>query len=155
MVISPELITNPSKIFIGANVIIHPGARILCITDFHGQQYNPIIKIGNDVKIQQGLHMSCADEIEIQNGVTIAQYVGIFDIDHNFHDTTKPIHAQGITAKKILIGQNSFIGKGTVIMGGTKIGKNCVVGANSVVRGAFPDYSVLSGSPAKILYKLN
>ena len=35
--------------------------------------------------------------------------------------------------------------------------KNCVVGANSLVKGQFPDYSVIAGSPAKIIkrYDIN
>ena len=31
------------------------------------------------------------------------------------------------------------------------MGRHCVVGTNSVVRGHFPDYSVIVGIPAKIV----
>lgn len=43
----------------------------------------------------------------------------------------------------------------SVVLGGTKIGNNCIIAANSVVRGVFPDNSVLAGSPAKIVKRYN
>ena len=36
----------------------------------------------------------------------------------------------------------------STILPGTMLGKHCVVGANSVVRGVFPDYCVIVGTPA-------
>lgn len=36
------------------------------------------------------------------------------------------------------------------------LGKQCIVGANAVVlKGKYPDYSVLAGIPAKIIRELN
>ena len=57
--------------------------------------------------------------------------------------------------KETTIGENCFIGMGAAIMPGTVLGKQCVVGANSVVKGTFPDYCVIVGSPAKIVKKYN
>lgn len=42
-----------------------------------------------------------------------------------------------------------------VILGGTSIGNNCVVAANSVLRGNYPDNSVIAGSPAIIIKRYN
>lgn len=151
IILSPEFISNPSYIELGENVIIHPNARILCVKEFKGKSFHPSIKIGNNVKIQQGVHIACAGKILIEDGVTIGQYVRIFDIDHTYHDTSKPIHSQPIYAGKVIIGKNSFIGTGSVIMSGAKIGKNCIVGANAVVKGHFADQIVLGGIPAKVI----
>ena len=52
-----------------------------------------------------------------------------------------------------VIEDNCFIGYGAVILAGTHLGKHCVVGANSVVRGNFPDNTLLAGSPARVLKK--
>ena len=57
--------------------------------------------------------------------------------------------------KDTIIGENCFIGYGVAIQAGTKLGKQCIVGANAVVRGDFPDYSVIAGVPAKIIRKYN
>lgn len=54
---------------------------------------------------------------------------------------------------KIVIGNNVFIGINSIILSNTSIGDNCIVGAGSVVRGKFPENSVLAGNPAQIVSK--
>jgi acetyltransferase-like isoleucine patch superfamily enzyme len=54
---------------------------------------------------------------------------------------------------KVKIGNNVFIGDNCTILPNTSIGDNCVVGAGSVVRGKFPENSVIIGNPAKIVMK--
>lgn len=56
---------------------------------------------------------------------------------------------------KIKIGNNVFIGNNSTILPNTVIGDNCIVGAGSVVRGKFPDNSVIFGNPAKVVLKMN
>jgi acetyltransferase-like isoleucine patch superfamily enzyme len=56
---------------------------------------------------------------------------------------------------KIKIGNNVFIGINCTILPNTAIGDNCIVGAGSVVRGKFPENSVIVGNPAKILMRMN
>jgi len=56
---------------------------------------------------------------------------------------------------KIKIGNNVFIGNNCTILPNTVIGNNCVVGAGSVVRGKFPDNSVIFGNPAKNVLNMN
>jgi acetyltransferase-like isoleucine patch superfamily enzyme len=36
-------------------------------------------------------------------------------------------------------------------MPGAKIGKGCIVSAYSMVKGDFPDFSIISGNPAKVI----
>lgn len=56
---------------------------------------------------------------------------------------------------KIIIGNNVFIGINCTILPNTIIGNNCIVGAGSVVRGKFPDDSVIIGNPAKAVMKMS
>lgn len=42
----------------------------------------------------------------------------------------------------------------STILAGTSIGNNCIIGANSLVKGNFPDNSVIVGNPAKIVCTL-
>lgn len=54
------------------------------------------------------------------------------------------------------IGDNCYIGTGTVILGPIHIGDNVTIGANSTVTKDVPDNVVIAGSPAKIIkYKDN
>jgi acetyltransferase-like isoleucine patch superfamily enzyme len=56
---------------------------------------------------------------------------------------------------KIVIGNNVFIGINCTILPNTTIGNNCIVGAGSVLRGKFPDDSVIVGNPAKVVMKMS
>lgn len=49
----------------------------------------------------------------------------------------------------ISIGNNVYIGLNTTILAGTKIGDRCIIGACSLVKGEFPDNSVIAGVPAR------
>jgi acetyltransferase-like isoleucine patch superfamily enzyme len=56
---------------------------------------------------------------------------------------------------KIKIGNNVFIGNNCTILPNTVIGDNCIVGAGSIVRGQFPENSVIVGNPAKVLMPMS
>lgn len=49
------------------------------------------------------------------------------------------------------IGAYSFVGPHSVIMPGTKIGKGSIIAAYSYVSGEFPDFSIITGNPAKVV----
>jgi carbonic anhydrase/acetyltransferase-like protein (isoleucine patch superfamily) len=54
------------------------------------------------------------------------------------------------------IGDESLIGIGATVLNNARIGKNCLVGAGSLVTEgkAFPDGSLIMGSPAKVVRQL-
>lgn len=52
---------------------------------------------------------------------------------------------------EIKIGDNVFIGINCTILPNTLVGTNCIIGAGSIVRGTFPDNSVIVGNPAKVV----
>jgi acetyltransferase-like isoleucine patch superfamily enzyme len=64
---------------------------------------------------------------------------------------------QGITTHndQVTIGDETWIGINTVIMGNVTIGKHCVIGANSVVYKDIPDYCFAAGNPARIVKMLD
>lgn len=51
--------------------------------------------------------------------------------------------------RPIEIGNNVFVGLGSIIMPGTIIGDNVIIGAGSVVRGKVESDCILVGNPAK------
>ncbi len=55
------------------------------------------------------------------------------------------------------IGDNSLIGMGAIILNGAKIASNCLVGAGALVTEgkAFPERSLIMGSPAKAIRVLD
>ncbi len=107
-----------------------------------------------DTEIYKGVYIgpqcnigSCIIEKNtlIASGVHIMSGTG----QHNFDDLNVPIQQQGGQYEKIKIGEDSWIGNGSLIM--ANIGKKCIIGAGSVVTKDIPDYSIAVGNPAKVI----
>lgn len=145
----PVIIKGSRKIFIGKYVRIYPQVRM----ETHGE--NGVIKIQDDVSIGQNVHITSSSNLVIGKSTTILANVFITNIDHDYEEIGVHILKQKYIIKETQIGENCFIGIGACIQAGTILGKQCVVGANSVVKGAFPDYSVIVGSPARIVKRYN
>ena len=54
-------------------------------------------------------------------------------------------------AKPITIGNNVWIGAGTIVLAGVEIGDNTVIGAGSVVTKSIPSNVVAVGVPCKVM----
>ena len=95
------------------------------------------IRIGNRTNIQDAsvLHSDVGMPLTIGCGVTVGHKAML-------HGCT--------------VGDDSLIGIGAVVLNGAKIGKGCLVGAGALVTEdkAFPDGSMIIGSPAKLVRSL-
>ncbi|MDK9728562.1 acyltransferase [Vibrio sp. D415a] len=151
-----SIIISPIKLSyfgtnIGERVYIAHHSRIEVIKQNHDDFYDPKIIIEDDVRIEQRLHLTCANKVKICKGTSILFDVMITDIDHDYRKVGEYIKDQSFIVNSTTIGEGCFIGSGAKINAGTTLGKQCIVGANSVVRGEFPDYSVIVGAPARII----
>jgi len=109
------------------------------------------ISIGNNVYLGEYSVLTSNQEIEIGDNVLISPHNDIVDFNHIYQDQDIPINQQGITAKKITIEEDVWIGAGCRILRGVTIGKGAVVGAGSVVTKDVPSYHVVVGNPAKTI----
>ncbi|KIM06028.1 MAG: acetyltransferase [Sulfurovum sp. AS07-7] len=150
MIKKPLLLTF-EFISVGDRVIIWDDARIEGIHYYAGKTFNPHIVLEDGVSLQQRCHITAADTLVIGKNTMISFDVSIQDTDHEYENLSMPIGNQPLRVKKTSIGENCFIGSGAKIQAGTILGRHCVVGTNAVVRGTFPDYSVIVGVPAKIV----
>lgn len=144
----PIFLKGLRNVFIGKKVRILPHLRM----ETHK---GGTIRIDDDVVISQNVHLTSAGNLIIGKSSLILANVFITNIDHDYTEIGVHVLKQKITVKETLIGENCFIGMGAAVMAGTVLGKQCIVGANAVVRGVFPDYCVIVGSPAKIIKKYN
>lgn len=152
LLMKPYMITNPKYIEIGNNVIIRGYSRIEAVVYDGHKYFNPVIKIGEGVQIEQFFHVGACEYVEIGEHVLIAGRVFITDHNHSFEDINKPVSAQGIKSEgRVIIGKNCWLGEGAVILPGVKIGINSIIGANTVVTGNVPDYSIVAGNPGKVI----
>lgn len=150
-VIESPLYLTPDNIILHNHVYIYKNCRIEGVKKYGGVSFNPIIIFYDQVSVQQNLHLTCATRIEIGKNTAIAANVTITDIHHPYDDINIPIEKQAIQTREVIVGENCKIYNNAVILPGTTIGKHCTVGANSIVSGSYPDYSVIVGSPAKII----
>ena len=111
------------------------------------------VRIGRGSEIGERFRISIANSLEIGEKVLLSPNVYITDCDHEYRNIDVPVIEQGIVQKgqAVSIGDGSYIGINTVIVGNVKIGKHCVIGANSVVTKDVPDYSVAVGIPARVI----
>lgn len=112
------------------------------------------MKIGEDCRLNTFSFSTEPYLIEIGDHVAIAAGTEIITHDGAvwcFRDVIENADVFG----KIKIGNNVFIGDNCTILPNTIIGNNCIIGAGSVVRGKFPDDSVIIGNPAKVVLKMS
>lgn len=104
--------------------------------------------VGSDFQMEKGCNIDANFPwlIEIGNNVTFASNVCLLAHDGS---TKKLVGFSKVG--KVSIGDNVFIGYGSIVMPNVRIGNGCVVGANSVVTRSLPDGVVAAGSPAKVL----
>lgn len=140
----PIFLLGTKRVSLGNRVRIYPHIRM----ETHNTGK---IEIQDNVSIGQGLHITAGGHLIIGKNTTISSNVLITDIDHEFHELNTHIMDQPLNIKETIVGDNCFIGAGAKILPGTRLGKQCIIGANSVVKGNFPDYSVIVGIPAKII----
>lgn len=98
---------------------------------------NDRIRIGRNSNVQDGsvLHTDRGIELVVEDGVTIGHQCML----HGCH-----------------IGSGTLVGIQAVILNRARIGRHCLVGAKSLVTEgkAFPDGSMIMGSPAKVVRPL-
>ena len=149
-------IVNPHHIEIGNNVFIGSNSFIAANTEKFGQNFTPIIKIGNNVSATAMLQIHCMDKIIIEDDVLIATNVFMCDGSHGYYNGIEPYKNQLLfKIAPIRIGKGSWIGQNVVIMPGVNIGIQCIIGANSVVTKNIPDYCIAVGNPCVIKKKWN
>lgn len=121
-----------------------------------------IIKFGNNIEINDYVHIAGIMSITLGDNVLIASKVFISDIQHgNYagnteHDSpqTRP-NDRALSAEPITIEDNVWIGENVTILKGVTIGKGSIIGANSVVTKSIPEGTIATGIPAKAVKIFN
>lgn len=83
--------------------------------------------------------------------VSIGNRVTLTGVKILSHDGSTQIPFGVSRVGKVTIGDEVFVGHGTIILPNVRIGSRVVVGAGSVVTRDIPDNSVAAGNPAKVI----
>lgn len=110
---------------------------------------------GNNIEIgdNSGLGVNCnvRGPLKIGDNVMMGPEVIIMTNNHNFNKTDIPMLAQGHTVKKIVIGNDVWIGARVIILSGVSIGDGAIIGAGSVVTNDVDSYAIVGGVPARLI----
>ncbi|MCS3767089.1 acetyltransferase-like isoleucine patch superfamily enzyme [Aeromonas hydrophila] len=152
--ISPMLILGERHISIGNNCVFRNGLRLEVVDP----QSDIVIDIGDNVNIEQNVHIIGRGRISIGNNVSLTAGCSIVDVVHPLQQPSSgKSYATVIDNKRydVSIGDYTMIGIGAHISPGVTIGKGCVIGAHAVVTKDIPDYCVCAGIPARIIKRYN
>tara|TARA_R110002012_G_scaffold34820_8_gene100064 strand:- start:7593 stop:8183 length:591 start_codon:yes stop_codon:yes gene_type:complete len=119
---------------------------------------HPSVDFGTGILVEIGLNSSLnkgawiGNDTVIGDEVMMGPNVTILSGSHNFKDITIPMTHQGApTRKRIIIGDDVWIGTRTIILPGVKIGSHSIVGAGSIVTKDVPEWAIVAGNPARII----
>ena len=112
--------------------------------------------LGDDVFIGHFNYIEASAGVTIGAGTQVTNFVSI--VSHSTHRALRV--AAGLSGAAleaavlrapVAIGERCFIGPHSTIEAGSTLGHGTLVAAHSRVRGRFPDFAVLAGSPARVV----
>lgn len=151
---------NSSKISIGDNLRMNNGNAGNCI-GFPARctlvaADGAHLQIGNNVGMSQTAICAAGADITIGNHTLLGGGVKIYSSDFHslsYHDRRDYICADVENRKSapVTIGEDCFIGAGTIILKGVTIGDRTIIGAGSVVTKSIPADCIAGGNPARVI----
>lgn len=100
--------------------------------------------------MNRNAYISIYCNVQIGDRVRIGERVSIHDENH-VYGSDDPDDFDKYLVSGVEIGDDVWIGAGSVILAGSRVGAGSVVAAGSVVRGEFPARSLIGGIPARVL----
>jgi acetyltransferase-like isoleucine patch superfamily enzyme len=137
------------NVSLGSRVHIGIGS---ILDSYHG------LAVGDDTYVGKFCTVEC--DGEIGSGVMLGNNVGLIGrYDHNFRTVGKDIRnspwigdpdyagpGQGL---KIVVGDDVWVGYGSIVLSGVTIGRGAIVAAGSVVTKDVEAYAIVAGNPAR------
>ncbi len=110
------------------------------------------ISIGSNVLINTFTIITAWSGVTIGDDVLVAPFCHITDRNHGVCKN-KLIRDQSGISRPIYVNDDVWIGSSCVILQGVQIGNGAVVGANSVVNKSIDNYTIVAGTPARMIGK--
>ena len=147
---NPQMLLGARNVSIGDHTSIRYGARIEAHARFPHRK--PSLTIGSNTNIEQNVHIMCQNRISIGDRVSITGHCAIVDVTHPVDDPDVKIGDTILDEDSYVeIGNDVFIGFGSVILPNVRIGDGAVIGANSVVVTDIPPRVIAAGAPARVV----
>ena len=151
---------------IAPDVKLGRDVRIYAFVNLYGCEIGDESKIGTFVEIQKGVRIGRRVKVSshtfICEGVTIEDEAfighGVVFINDKYPRSTNPDGSLQVesdwTILPTIVERRASIGSNATIMAGVSIGEGAIVGAGSVVTRDVPAFTIVAGSPAKVLRRI-
>ena len=148
---------------IAPDVILGKDVKLYAYVNLYGCKIGDDCSIGTFVEIQKGVEIGQRVKVSshtfICEGVSIEDEVfighGMMFINDNYPRATRPTGElqteEDWQFLPTLVEKFASIGSNSTILGGVTIGEGSIVGAGSVVTHDVPPWTVVAGSPARVL----
>lgn len=117
-----------------------------------------VISIGNDVQLNDYVHIAAIQNVSIGDHSLIASKVFISDHNHGqyaefdpHNHPDMPPSQRPLLSKPVRIGARVWIGEHVCIMPGVSIGDGAIIGAGAIVTSDIPANTIAVGSPARVV----
>ncbi|MGH9537616.1 MAG: acyltransferase [Terriglobales bacterium] len=134
----PETMEFGNCVFIGAQAMIQG-------------RFDGICRIGNHVWIGPQAYFD-ARNLVVEDYVGWGPGAKVLGSAHTGQPSDVPVIKTSLIIKPVRIGYGADIGMNASILPGVQIGQQAIVGAGAVVTQDVPDYAVVAGVPARVLY---
>lgn len=98
--------------------------------------------IGKRSFFNNNVSINVRKKIIIGDNCLFGENICIYDHNHNYHQCDIDIREQGFSSKEVKIGNNVWVGSGSIILSGVEIGDGSIIAAGSIVTKNVPCNSV-------------
>lgn len=134
----PETMEFGNCVFVGAQAMIQG-------------RFDGVCRIGNHVWIGPQAYLD-ARNLVLEDYVGWGPGAKVLGSTHTGQPADVPIIKTSLIIKPVVIGYGADIGMNASILPGVRIGRQAIVGAGAVVTQDVPDFGVVAGVPARVLY---
>lgn len=142
-----ETSSRGSRLLVGPRAVIDAFVKI----KFAGGDADVVI--GEESQLNSGCVLYSGNGVRLGKGVRVAANCTFAPVNHAYIDADRPIWSQGFLPSKggVVIEDDVWIGANCVFLDGTLIRTGAVIAAGTIVKGEVPAFSVIGGSPWRIL----
>lgn len=105
--------------------------------------------VGDNVYINQGLHIDGSEAVYIGSNVRIGPYVTILTSTHHITEDSRSRASHAVVGCSVTIEDGVWLGASSMILPGVVVREGCVVAASAVVTRSTEPNGVYAGVPAR------
>lgn len=151
---------NIVRVFSGADITVDKGGKLIVGKGVAIRERSvctvrqgAVLNMGAMSGFNDDCKIVCHKRIEIGENTIFGPNVLVYDHDHIF-DAENGVRRKEYVSSEIVIGKNCWIAANAIILRGTHIGDNCVVGAGAIVKGDYPNGSLIVGENRAVVKEI-